>query len=682
MQIDVLVIGGNPGGCAAAILAARAGRSVLLLEASPVLGGMNANGAMGFDCATPQALSGIAEEVASRIRAYYVAIGLDDPLFYQREDLVWESHVAAKIWRELADETAGLQVLVRAVPTAVRMAGERIDEVIWHAATDLMGNVDDTGPGHSVQARLVVDASYEGDVSAWAGVPFRLGREARSPLEPHAGKIYFSNFDTAPAQGYLAHSILPGSTGEADNAIMAFASRLHCRIYSDTSEAAAHRIKSPPPGYDASLYAWGPVATDAAGNPVFFNTLYVLVNGKVLLNRMVRGNNLVGPNRDYVLAHPRDRKALRQLFVDRALGYLYYIQTEGGMPGLGLAHDEFTDNGHVPYLIYVREARRIEGLVTLTEADVNPCITGDGFRPPAKPDAVAIGDWTYESQGCADEAPDGYHYPDGYITGRATRAPFQIPYGCLVPSRVDNLLVCGAISSTHIAMGATRCEGARIQLGIAAGLAAAECLALGVAPRHLPVEGLQQAIIQRGGKLVYFTDVESSHADFPAIQWAAQRGFVPHDADLCFRPDDAVTWGDCVTAVVTCLRIPVSVTGLHFEGLTARDACFRYAETLYDLGSRAGVDLFGLCRLVNEDAMKEFLRLYPQHKLLPCKPGRPISRPDAQELLQGVAHCLGAAQAFRPRPESGGPVIPITRAQLCTELRALDAQASAKQPQR
>lgn len=675
METDVLVIGGNPGGCAAAISAARAGCAVVLLEASPVLGGMNANGAMGFDCATPQALSGIAEEVAERIRAHYAGIGLDDPLFHKRDDLVWECHVAALVWRQLADETEGLQVITRAVATSVRMDGERIAEVVWHPATDLMGNVDDSGAGHAVRPRLVVDASYEGDVAAWAGVPFRLGREARSALEPHAGKVYFSNFDSAPAAGYLAHSILPGSTGAGDDAIMAFASRLQCRMYEDSSEGAAHRIKSPPPGYDPSVYDWGPVGTDAQGRPVYFNTLYVLVNGKFLLNRMVRGNNLVGPNREYVLAHPRDRKALRQQFVDRALGFLYYVQTEGGLPQLGLAHDEFQDNGNIPYLIYVREARRIEGLATLLEADVNPCLTGDGFRPPARADAVAIGDWTYESQGCEDEAPAGYHYPDGYIIGRATRAPYQIPYGCMVPVKVDNLLVCGAISATHIAMGAARCEGARIQVGIAAGLAAAKSLSFGVAPRDLPVQVLQQAIIERGGKLVYFSDVESSHPHARAIQWAAVRGFVPHDADLCFRPDDAVTWGDFVTAVVICLRIPVSVTGMHFEGLTARDACFRYAETLYDLGTRAGVDVFGLARLADEDPMKEFLRLHPKHKLLAARADQPLKPEQGMELLLKVAVCLGvdgarvsgATAAFARDPAS----IHLTRAQACAALHAL-----------
>ena len=118
-DVDVLVIGGNPGGCSAAIAAARSGASVVLLESTKVLGGMNANGTFGFDCATPQALSGIAEEVADRVRAYYAHIGLKDPLFEKRADLVWESHVLAGVWHRMVEETKGIRGFTRAVPVGV-----------------------------------------------------------------------------------------------------------------------------------------------------------------------------------------------------------------------------------------------------------------------------------------------------------------------------------------------------------------------------------------------------------------------------------------------------------------------------------------------------------------------------------------------------------------------------------
>ncbi|MGE4241200.1 FAD-dependent oxidoreductase [Ramlibacter sp.] len=665
-DVDVLVVGGSPGGCSAAISAARSGRSVLLIEATPTLGGMNANGTFGFDCGENESLSGIAEEVGERIRAYYRRIGHADPLHAKRGDLVWESRVAAQVWRELASETKGLEVRTRAVAVGASTEGGAIREVQWQAASDAMGNVAREGPTHRVRAKVVIDATYEADVVEWSGAPYRLGREARSPQEPHAGRIFFSNHKSAPADGYLPHSILRGSTGEGDDRIMAFACRLHCRLYDDTSTTAAHRLKQPPPGYDASVYEWAPVGADASGKPIYFDTLYVLVNGKYLLNRMVKGNNLVGPNREYILAHPRDRKDLRQRFVDRALGYLWFIQNEGGMPELGLAHDEFADNGNLPYQIFVREGRRIEGRATLTESDVNPYLAGDGVRPPFKPDAVAIADWTYESQGCADAAPPGLPYPDGYITGRFSRAAYQIPYGCLLPREgADNLLVVGGIGATHIAFGATRVEAARIQMGIAAGIAAALAVQRGVPPALVPVGDVQAEIVRRKGKLVFLRDVASSHPRFEAIQWAAIRGWVPDDDDRCFRPDDAMRWCDLVEAVVRVLQLPASVTSVHFDGMTPRDPWFRAAETLYDLGTRADVDLFGIRRLADEDPMQEFLRLFPKSKLLPFHAQRPVTP------QQGTRFIRDAIEAWTGKDVAAALVQPdrFTRADACTVLR-------------
>ena len=675
-DVDVLVVGGNPGGCAAAVAAARSGLKVVLLEPTQVLGGMNANGTFGFDCATPQALSGIAEEVAARVRAHYALTGLNDPLHSKREDLVWESHVLAKVWSELLASTPGVRVITRAVAVDVVMDGTRIDKVLWQRAVDPMGNLDaGDAPSQAVRAKLVIDASYEADVTAWAGAPYRLGREARSNLEPHAGKIFFSNQDHSKVGPYLPHSILPGSTGQGDDAIMAFACRLHCRLYEDASPTARHRLRQPPAGYDPSVYRWGPIGTRPDGSPVFFNTLYVLVNGKLLLNRMVHGNNLVGPNREYILAHPRERRALRQQFIDRALGYLYFIQNDGGMPQLGLADDEFQDNGNIPYQIYVREGRRIEARVTLSEAEVNPYVLGDGMRAPHRSDSIAIADWTFESQGCADEPPPGYKYPDGYLIDRVTRAPYQIPYGCLLPVGVDNLIVCGAVSTTHIALGAVRCEAARIQMGIAAGVAAGLALRGAVNPCDVDVDALQAQIVSRGGKLTYFSDVDSSHPDFGAVQWAALRGFVPADPDWAFRPDHPATWGDFVKATVVCLGLPISVTGAHFEGVGRHDDCFRYVESLYDLSSRAGLDLFGLARLRDEDPMKEFLRLFPSHKLLPFNANASLKEPEAVAFLDVVLQALGGSPANPP--DDARPRFLLGRAAMCRLLQRVWSRTSS-----
>jgi FAD dependent oxidoreductase len=636
IDVDVLVVGANGAGCAAAIAAARSGASVVLLEATQVLGGMNANGTYGFDCAAPQALSGIAEEAAERVRDHYRRIGLNDPVQSNRADLVWESHVMAQVWHEFVSEFPSIRALTRAVPVGVHAAGDLIQEVYWQHASDCMGNLDSANNAvQVVRPRIVIDTSYEGDVSAWAGASCRIGREPRTALEPHAGRI-FSNNVTPLENGTLAHTVLDGSTGEGDDGIAAFAYRLQCRFYDDTTPTAIHRIKTPPADYDPSRYEWKPLSHRADGTPVYFNLLSLMVNGKVSLNRMARGNNLVGPNREYILAHPRDRKELRQKFIDLAVGYLYYIQTEGGMPELGLADDEYLDNGNMPYQIYVREGRRIEGEYTLTEADVTPYITGDGTRPPRKLDAVGLGDMSFESQQTTDATPDGYPYPDGWIINRVTRVPYQIPYGCMLPRGVSNLLSAGPISSTHIAWSAARCEAARLSLGIAAGVAAGLALKDNCSPAQVPVDAIQAELVRRGGKLTFFADVETAHPQFAAIQWAALRGYLPVDPAWCFEPDHPISWTELVKATVMCLGLPVSVSGVHFEGIDQTHPAFKYIESVYDLGTRVGLDIFDARKLVSEDQMKDFLRLFPRFKLIGFQANQAVNSAKLGRYLDAV----------------------------------------------
>jgi hypothetical protein len=668
-QTDLLVVGGTPAGCAAALVAARAGLSVIVLEPTPGLGGMNANGVHTFDSGTPQALSGIALEFAGRVARHYAAAGMRDPLTEDGQGLYWEAHVAARIWAEMLAELPGITVETRAVPVGVEVAGGRIASVEWERAADAMGDLDPERRGARFRAagRIVLDATYEGDIAAWSGAPCRLGREARSAAEPHAGRIHTAPLALGRAEGFPPQTILPGSTGEGDGRIMAFNIRLHLRFHKDGSADAPHRIAAPP-GYDPRQYRFDP-AVITGGKPAGpLSGVNRAVNGKFLLNRGTMGNDLVGPNRDYVLARPEQRRALRRRFVDHALGFLHFIQTEGRTPGLGLATDEFAENGHIPYRIYVREGRRIEGLSTLTESDLHPWLHGTLPRPPRKPDAVAIGDWPIEIKRVEDTPALGYEHPEGGVFLRVARAPFQIPYGCLVPRGVDNLLVACALSATHVAYGAMRCEAVWFGTGMAAGLAAALALRSGVAPAALPVHQLQEAIHAAGGKTSYLADVEAGEPHFAAIHWAALRGLLPEE-DRAFRygPATSASWGELVEGLVIALGLPVSVTGLHFEGLDPHHRAFRFAETLYDLGSRADVELFPGTRDPRLDPQTEHYRAEPRTRWLRLDPAAPVGAAEATALAQAALRAL-RRDATLPAFEGK-----LTRGGLATLLRAAAA---------
>lgn len=278
------------------------------------------------------------------------------------------------------------------------------------------------------------------------------------------------------------------------------------------------------------------------------------------------------------------------------------------MPQLGLAEDEYVDNDHIPHVLYVREGRRFRARERMTETDVSRYLASAGPRPPRRPDSIAIGDWAIESRRCRDEVDPETNSYDGSLFPRALRAPYQVPFGCLSPEGVDNLLVTTTISATHVAFCALRVEAVWTETGAAAGIAAHLAAQTGDRPAHVSVEAVQAAMVRNGFKLTYFSDVETSHPDFVGIQWLALRGFVPDDARYRFFPDRSATWGDLLEAAVIAFDLPVSVTGYHFEGLDPGQPSFRYAETLYDVASRAGVVLFPGMRKPSIDAPAGGLR--------------------------------------------------------------------------
>ena len=146
---------------------------------------------------------------------------------------------------------------------------------------------------------------------------------------------------------------------------------------------------------------------------------------------------------------------------------------------------------------------------------------------------------------------------------------------------------------------------------------------------------------------------------------------MPADPDWAFRPDHPATWGDFVEAAVVCLGLPISVTGIHFEGVARHDESFRYVESLYDLSSRAGLDLFGVARLHDEDPMKEFLRLFPSHKLLPFNANAAVKEAEGIAFLNVVLQALGADGSLaRPTGEAPGSMSNLlTRSAMCALLQ-------------
>ena len=233
---DIVVIGGTPAGVAASIAAGRLGKSVMLVEQSPVLGGVLSSGVNRLDDYLVEANSGIMEEWRSRVENYNVTELKNDPVV--QDDMKvpdhrwstaqgrgWEPKTAAKIYAQMVSEVPSIQTRFNEVPVGAKVKNGRIVAVI----TQDRDNKGRLGVKHIYTGRIIIDATYEGDVAAFAGVPFRIGREARSKEEPHAGKIYTEAFGSG--RGALKGAIFPGSTGEADDRMQAFTFRFTATSY-------------------------------------------------------------------------------------------------------------------------------------------------------------------------------------------------------------------------------------------------------------------------------------------------------------------------------------------------------------------------------------------------------------------------------------------------------------------
>ncbi len=506
--IDVVVVGGTPGGIAAAISAARQGRHVTLVEYHRHVGGMTTSGLGKSDVENRDMIGGLFKEFVNRVYEHYVrTYGADsENVKLCRDGYYFEPSVAEATFEAMLGEQANLTVL-----KGWRLQSASVKDRVL---TSIEVANRQSGEVRRLNARVFVDATYEGDLYAAAGAKFRLGRESRREFnEPHAGVVYFD---------YQNREFLDGTTGEADDRLPAYTYRL-CLT---TDPANAHRLTEPPPEYDRSHYldyfddlkagrlAGPKVFKPGRGyNPAHFDTLVRALSITDIPNRKTDVNINPRPlgfpfceeNRGYVTGDDATRQRICERHRNLTLGLLWFLQNDPEVPPahrrlaneLHLPKDEFTDNGHFPFQLYVREARRLVGEYTLTEHDIAG--EGDDRSPRRHVDRIAVGEFPIDSfptrkrQVTDTIVLEGYLGMLDYIT-----RPYEIPYRIMIPERIDGLIVPVAASTTHVAYSSIRMEPTWMSLGQAAGTAAHLAIEHQVPPRNVPIPELQTRLEKQG----------------------------------------------------------------------------------------------------------------------------------------------------------------------------------------
>jgi hypothetical protein len=508
---DLVVYGATAGGVSTAVQAARLGKSVVLIEPGKHLGGMTSGGLGATDIGNKSAIGGIAREFYRRIRKHY-----DDdsawkwePRSYFKgrgheaaEDTAWtfEPHVAEQIFRDLVRE--------HNIP------------VVFQQRLDLEKDVVKDGlrivsiamtSGESYRGRMFVDATYEGDLMAKAGVSYHVGREGNKMYGETLNGVqtknavhhqFVKNVDPFVKPGDPTSGLLPrvqagppGSDGEGDQRVQAYNFRL-CA----TDKPENRRPWPKPAGYDERQYELLLRNFEAGDlrlpwNPVLMPNRKTDSNNNFAFSTDDIGANYAYPDGDYAA-----RAKIWQEHVDYQQGLMWTLANHPRVPQKvrehyqtwSLAKDEFIDNDNWPFQLYIREARRMIGPYVMIEQDCR------GLRKAT--DSIGLAAYTMDS-----------HHVQRYVTAEGFARnegdvqvggfpPYPISYRAIVPQVAEctNLLVPVCLSASHIAYGSIRMEPVFMVLGQSAATAAAQAVDTNMAVQEIDYAKLRERLLADG----------------------------------------------------------------------------------------------------------------------------------------------------------------------------------------
>ncbi len=519
---DVVIYGGTAGGVVSAITAAQEGAASIVLEPTQHIGGMVTGGLGTTDIGIEQSIGGMSRRFYERVYAHYQQPAVwkheTREAFVERsrgmvndQDRVWwqvEPSVASRVLNQLAAE-AKVTILTGQRLKSVRKSGVRIGSI-----TTVSGDV--------FHGRVFIDATYEGDLLAMAGVPYRVGREGRHEYGEELAGVVPEAWSTRkqwdvdiPARGpdnkllFGVQDIPRGADGAGDRKIQAYNYRI-C-----LTDAPENRLSiARPDRYDASRYDLLALYIARKGDTVNLTGPQrgSLLNIGPLPNRKTDINDggpfstdYIGANWDYPEGDFATRQRILQDHVDYTKGLLYFLGHDERVPARiqqqmlrwGYPKDEYTGTGHWTPQLYIREARRMVGDYVVTQQDIQ--------QRREKLDSVGMGSYNADSHMVQRIVnPDGFVRNEGNPNDRAMgHKPYEIPYRCLTPKRgdCDNLFATFCVSASHMGFASVRMEPVFMILSESAGVAAATAVKKNIAVQHVPVAPLQQRLVARGQRL-------------------------------------------------------------------------------------------------------------------------------------------------------------------------------------
>jgi hypothetical protein len=514
---DIVVYGGTSAAVIAAVQARRMGRSVILVSPARHLGGLSSNGLSYTDKADGAVIGGWAREFYHRIWQHYQ--DSDAWRWQQREDFssedkgtvliendnqamwVFEPHVAEQVFESFLAEY-GIPVLRGEWlnrGSGVKMDGRRIVSITTLSEREFHG-------------RVFIDATYEGDLLAAAGVPSCVGREPaeqydedlagvqkdfREPAHAFARPISPYVVPGVPASDLLPRISRepPGDNGQGDGRIEAYCFRM-C-----LTQVPANRLPFPKPdGYDPDQYELL-LRVFATGRRDFTRLFTPITNHKVDAdNYGPFSTDNIGMNYEYPKGSYDRRRKIIDEHVLYQQGLMYFLANDSRVPEevrvpmsrWGLAGDEFADNDGWPHELYVRGCQRMVGQYVMTAHD---CL---GRREV--PDPVGMGSYPMDTHNVQRYVTEDRFVQNEGHTRVKLPGPYPIALGSLLPQRKDceNLTVPVCVSSSHLAYASIRTEPVFMILGQSAATVAALAIEAARPVQDVDYETLREKLLADG----------------------------------------------------------------------------------------------------------------------------------------------------------------------------------------
>nr|WP_236970872.1 FAD-dependent oxidoreductase [Membranihabitans marinus] len=514
---DLIIYGGTSSAIIAAVEAAESGKSVIVVSPDLHLGGLTSGGLGWTDTGNKAVIGGLARHFYHRVyqhynkeeawkwqpKSEYGNKGQGTPAIDGENRTMWifEPHVAEQIYEDLILEH---KIRVDRDEWLDRESGVKVDNGRIQSITTLSGK--------TYIGKMFIDATYEGDLMATAGVSYHVGREGRDVYGEEwngvqTGVLHHDHWFKSDISPYVipgdpSSGLLPkisaedpGEKHSGDNKIQAYCFRT-CMTNHE-----ANRMPFPKPdNYDPFQYELLARMFET-GRKDWFRKFDPLPNYKTDTNNHGPfSSDNIGMNYDYPEASYEDRKAIIKEHEDYQKGLLYFVANDERVPEdirsemqkWGLSKDEFKDNGHWPHQIYVREARRMIGEYVMTENEL--------LKRKPTPQSIGMGSYTMDSHNVQRYVKsDGFVQNEGDI-GVKTDGPYEIAFGSLVPKKeeCENLLVSVCVSSSHIAFGSIRMEPVFMILGQSAAAAAVMAIDEGIAVQDVEYDKLRSELEAKG----------------------------------------------------------------------------------------------------------------------------------------------------------------------------------------